>query len=108
MDRYISETPDNWVILKLPDNNYKVFATWSGGYLDSDNWKLNSGIKQVEQDDNYYYFIGFSNSCYKCKKTSYGIKTMYGYIVLDTIINKSDGNIVLMEDKEDWVKTLNQ
>lgn len=26
MIRNISETPDRWVILKLPDDNYKVFV----------------------------------------------------------------------------------
>ena len=66
MDRNISEVPDRWVIFKLPNNYYKVFGTWAGGYLDGDRWKLNSGISKVEQDENFYYFIGFSGSCYKC------------------------------------------
>lgn len=34
MKRNISETPERWVILKLPNNYYKVFGTWAGGYLD--------------------------------------------------------------------------
>ncbi len=55
--RNISETPDRWVVVKI-DNNldtpfYKVFATWAGGYLDGDRWKLNSGITSMEYDDDY-------------------------------------------------------
>lgn len=44
MENNISETPDKWVILKLPNDYYKVFGTWAGGYLDGDRWKLNSGM----------------------------------------------------------------
>lgn len=102
MKRNISETPERWVILKLPNNCYKVFATWSGGYLDGDRWKLNSGIEKVEQDDNYYYFIGFSKSCYKCYKKRYGIATSYGLGVLNKIIEQGDGQIELMEDSGNW------
>ena len=36
MKRNISETPERWVILKIPNNYYKVFGTWAGGYLDGD------------------------------------------------------------------------
>lgn len=56
----IKETPENWVVLKIPapanykdEIIYKVFATWSGGYLGSDRWKLNSGIVKVEEDKTY-------------------------------------------------------
>jgi len=101
MDRIISETPERWVILRLPDNNYKVFGTWSGGYLDGDRWKLNSGIEKVDQDDDFYYFTGFSGSCYKCNKRSYGVATLYGQSVLNKIINTNE-QIELMDNVEDW------
>jgi hypothetical protein len=45
--RNVSETPENWVILKITNNGeivYKVFGSWVGGYLGSDNWRINSGI----------------------------------------------------------------
>jgi hypothetical protein len=45
--RNVSETPENWVILKITNNGeivYKVFGSWAGGYLGSDNWRINSGI----------------------------------------------------------------
>ena len=102
MDRNISESPDRWVIVKLPNNYYKVFGTWTGGYLDGDRWKLNSGISKVEQDENFYYFIGFSGSCYKCHKKGYGTATSWGLSVLNKIIEQGNGQVELMENVEDW------
>jgi hypothetical protein len=102
MDRNISESPERWVIVKLPNNYYKVFGTWTGGYLDGDRWKLNSGISKVEQDENFYYFIGFSGSCYKCHKKGYGTATSWGLSVLNKIIEQGNGQIELMENVEDW------
>lgn len=68
--------PDKWVVLKI-DNLFKVMGTWAGGYLYGDSWKLNSGIKKVTEDENHWYFEGFSGSVYKCNKQSYGT-TAYG------------------------------
>ena len=106
MDRNISESPERWVIVKLPNNYYKVFGTWTGGYLDGDRWQLNSGISKVEQDENFYYFIGFSGSCYKCHKKAYGIATSYGLDVLNKKIEQGNGQIELMEDVVDWANVV--
>lgn len=67
--------PDNWVILKVqPDEYtapfYRVLAGWSGGYLDGDSWRLNSGIDEIKEDGDYYLFIGASGSTYKCHKNA--------------------------------------
>lgn len=102
MDYDISETPERYIILKLPDNLYKVYATWAGGYLGADRWKLNSGIEKVEEDDDYYYFIGFSGSCYKCYKKAYGTITAYGLANLNRILELGKGKIKAMEDVPDW------
>lgn len=102
MNRNISEAPERWVIVRLLNEYYKVFGTWAGGYLDGDRWKLNSGISKVEQDENFYYFIGFSGSCYKCHKKGYGTATSYGLSVLNKIIEQGNGQIELMEDVDDW------
>lgn len=106
MERKISETPDKWVIVRVPDNLYKVFGTWAEGYLSGDRWKLNSGIEKVEQDDKYYYFIGFTGSCYKCRKNAYGIATSYGRGALEKAIKETNGQIELMEDVDDWTEVI--
>jgi hypothetical protein len=102
MKRNISETPEKWTIIKIENKYHKVFATWTGGYLDSDRWKSNSGITKVEQDENFYYFFGFSGSCYKCHKKGYGVATSYSLNILNTIIEQSKGKIELMDDVVDW------
>lgn len=99
MDIDISETPERWVILRLPEGAYKVFATWRGGYLDGDRWKINSGIKEIKKDGDFYYFIGFSGSCYKCHKNAYGVASSWCADILDKIIELG---AELMDDMENW------
>ena len=103
MERNIKCAPERWVILKVP-NGHKVFGTWAGGYLGGDAWQMNSGIKEVEEDENYYYFIGYSGSCYACNKKGYGVATSYGQGILDNFVEKADGQIEVMEDSEDWME----
>jgi hypothetical protein len=114
-ERNISEIPDKWVVVKI-DNNldksfYKVFATWVGGYLHSDRWKLNSGIKSVESDDDYYYFIGHSGSCYKCYKKTYGTASSYGEGVLQDMVEnayKAGSTVNILPEDTEWEELLNQ
>ncbi len=98
------EIPDSWVILKLPHNIYKVFAFFYGGYLGSDYWKLNSGITKIEQDDEYYYFMGYSGSVYKCHKKAYGVSQSFGLSDLNEILKQGKGLIELMDDSENFEK----
>ena len=60
--------PDNWVVIKFKgdDPHYRVLVGWSGGYLDSDSWRMNSGIVRSEREGDYFNFYGSSGSCYKC------------------------------------------
>ena len=63
--------PDSWVIIKIDNPEYekiyyKVLGGWSGGYLDGDSWRMNSGITKIERDGDYYLFHGISGSTYKC------------------------------------------
>lgn len=75
-------TPHNWVIVKLPNNvGYKVLAGWSGGYLDGDMWRLNSGIKAFSTSENYITFHGFSGSVYKCAKACEYIRQNIAHVL---------------------------
>lgn len=75
------ETPDKWLLIDVGEGVHKVFASWTGGYLDGDYWRLNSGIERVEKDGDYFLFHGFSGSTYKCHKDAYGA-TGYGSALL--------------------------
>ena len=87
--------PDLWVIveLKFNDSNEqyrKVFASWYGGYLGSDSWKLSSGITEIVETDTHYEIHNESGSIYNCRKGSEG---MSGYAsgVLSSFIRDLEG-----------------
>lgn len=98
MQRNITETPEKWIILSVQGVGYKVFASWT-----DDSWKINSGIVKIKEDDNFYYFFGYSGSCYKCHKTSYGIATSYSARFLDKAIALAKGKIKEMENRNNWL-----
>lgn len=86
------ETPDKWMLVRITGAtpHWRIFATWSGGYTQGDSWRLNSGISRVEDKDEYFDFIGYSGSLYRCFKNSYGV-TAYGIDVLNDLVSKSTG-----------------
>lgn len=102
--------PDYWQIIKIEHKDsqpvYKVFATFTGGYLDGDSWKLNSGIVKVEEHDDHYDFFGYSGSCYRCKKGANGTVS-YTQAVLDNFINLAKdqkAELTVLDPETDWTK----
>lgn len=72
-------TPDLWVVVEIDydgEITKKVLASWYGGYLGSDSWKLSSGITKVTEYADRYEFLNHSGSVYICYKTVWG---MSGY-----------------------------
>lgn len=97
--------PDNWVILKIKaptETFYKVLAGWSGGYLDGDSWRMNSGIDSVDEIEKAYMFKGSSGSIYTCGKNSYGVR-MNIAATLDALLTKYPDQIELMPEDTDWM-----
>jgi len=99
------EQPNRWVVIKVSqegvDDIYKVFATWMGGYLGGDAWRMNSGIAGVEEDDNHYIFNGYSGSQYKCQKGAYGMSGYSGGILANlTASAKEVGAEITILDKD--------
>ena len=71
-------TPEYWVKIRIdidgkPDPLYKILGGWSGGYLDGDSWRINSGIERTMEFDDYYEYHGYSGSVYKCYKQNEGM-----------------------------------
>ena len=99
--------PHRWLMVRLSNDgkvHYRVFATWAGGYLDADEWKLNSGVTQLTETESHYLFEGSSGSVYKCGKKSYG-STGYGFGVLNNLITKSldQGTVIdILPEKTDF------
>ena len=85
--------PDYWQVIKITSTEgrvlYKVFATWCGGYLDGDSWRMNSGITAVEEDGDYLIFHGTSGSKYNVVNSDRAYRTtMYSQSVLDSMIQR--------------------
>ena len=106
---YVSDTPDKWVIVGIAVDDsriFKVFGSWVGSYLDGDTWRMNSGIKAVTEDDHYCYFEGMSGSCYKCLKSRYGVATSYSQGVLNDIVEKGQGRVIVLENRRNLINFL--
>lgn len=97
--------PDNWVVIKFngDDPHYRVLAGWSGGYLNGDAWRMNSGITNVEETDNFFYFFGSSGSCYKCHKKFYCLRVNTAGI-WNTLKKLHGDKVELMDEETDWTK----
>ena len=103
-------SPDNWVVLKIKEGKldrgfYKVLAGWSGGYLDGDYWRMNSGITEVTEDGDYYEFYGQTGSRYRCHKKGYRL-TMANCGVYNTLKENEafEGQVTLMPEDTNWME----
>ena len=73
--------PHRWVVIKLPERGYKVLGGWVGGYLDGDEWRLNSGITRADRVGDHWFFAGASGSVYQCHESAYGVTALSGGIL---------------------------
>lgn len=96
--------PNKWLIVQVNSSpiHYRVFGTWSGGYLDGDAWRLNSGITKIEEDGDYYLIHGYSGSIYKVHKEMYGIAGGYNYGILTPKIES--GKYEIMPEETNWLE----
>lgn len=106
------ETPNRWVVVRISaegvETIYKVFATWYGGYLGGDSWRMNSGIADVEDDGESFIFIGHSGSRYQCLKHGYGLSG-YGSSIINKFIQDVEamgGEMVILEEDHDFLNLL--
>lgn len=85
--------PDAWKIMRIVNNGetlYKVFATWYGSFTDGDKWKLNSGIEEVEIEDDNFIVYGYSGSVYVLPKQEACYRTTaYTEGILRNMINRA-------------------
>lgn len=104
--------PDRWVMLEFNtkgETMYKILAGWSGSYTHGESWKLNSGITEVKEDEDYFYFSGYSGSVYKCHKRSYGVNSMTSAIYCNWMKQISEENMpentmVMLPENTDFMR----
>ena len=99
--------PDRWTVIRIHATDqiiYKVFASWYGGYMGSDSWKLNSGIVRAALVDDSWEFDGSSGSVYSCHKDAYGTNG-YGGHVLSGLLQQAEKQgiqIDVLSKDTDW------
>lgn len=85
------DTPDRWIVvtIALPgETPYdKVLMGWTGSYMGSASWQLNSGNKEVIEYEDSFVFRGFSGSVYKCLKSRYGTTIMSASVLQKLLEN---------------------
>ena len=69
--------------------------------FETDYWRLNSGIKDVEVGENAVLFKGYSGSEYFCHKDYYGLNG-YGENTLNYMRAKSLASIEILPSTTDW------
>lgn len=95
-DRKVDYIPEEWMLIKLNElDSYKVFAIIRG------QWRVNSGIEKVVEDDETYYFYGFSGSVYKCYKKRYGLRDPYSVKTFQQILRLGNSKLSTMKP-DDW------
>ena len=77
--------PDAYKIILVDKQLIKVFGSWAGWYLDGDAYRLNSGTTGITQDENHFYFKGYSGSTYQLRK-SQGRLTSYTQAVYNELL----------------------
>lgn len=95
--------PHGWVILKFTNEDdvfFKIFASWRGGYLDGDSWRLSSGSNEspvLSDCGKYWVWSQESGSCYHLSIEGEDGYSYYTAQILANIILQSGENDVLIE-----------
>ena len=61
--------PDNWVVIKIPNNDgYKLVAHWLGSYTEFEKGEISEKIISAISQDDLYIFTDSNGIAYSCKK----------------------------------------
>jgi hypothetical protein len=96
--------PDSWVLVKIKEGDYRVLAGWSGGYLDGNSWRLNSGVAQVTSCPTSYDVHGDSGSVYRCFSRAYGLRMSTAPVA--TALEKFGGVVLEESDAIAYLESL--
>jgi hypothetical protein len=106
--------PDKCVLLKITSDQgviYKLFATWFGGYIAGDYWRLNSGIAKVEPVEGLSVdavdVIGDSGSVYRVVIDLEGTSAYTGSVLYNMIEKSADLGVTIEKLPLSALKTLN-
>lgn len=92
-------TPDRWILVSIESADHKVtkiLSGWYGGYLDSDYWRLSSGVTKIETLDKKYLIHNESGSVYHCYRNREGLTGLTGNI-LNKWLKQSENSDIMVE-----------
>lgn len=95
--------PHGWVILKFTNKGdvfFKIFASWRGGYLDGDSWRLSSGSNEppvLSDCGRYWIWSQESGSHYHLTVKGEDGYSHYTAQILGSILIQSGVNGVSIE-----------
>jgi len=75
MSKIKTYEPDRWVVVEATIDEVierRIVAGWSGGYLDTEHWRISSMIVNFSDNDDHYLFDNESGSRYICYKNRFG------------------------------------
>ena len=98
--------PDSFRVLLINKSLVKIFAAWSGSYINSDCWKLNSGTTEIVEKECHYLVYGFSGSVYKLSKNA-GHMNAYCQSVLNQILENEQIKEISIKDAIEFLKENN-
>jgi hypothetical protein len=74
--------PDGYYLLDH-DGDIRIFASWSGGYLDGDSWRISSAAELREETDETLTYLTLSNTFYVLRKGSEGQVSAHNHAALE-------------------------
>jgi len=93
------------ILIDAPEGQLiKLFASWSGGYLDGDSYRINSGTDMIFGSDGHWFFQGFSGSIYKLRKDSTGHLNSYTCGVYNRILSQDGVREITVQEAIDILK----
>ena len=90
--------PDGWLLLDH-DGDTRIFASWGGGYLDGDSWRISSAAKlwPEEETEETLTYLTASGARYILPKHSRGQITGYNSTILAQAL---DAGLTVIEEDE--------
>lgn len=87
--------PNKWAILSFDMDDgtklYKIVASWYGGYLEGDSWKISSGITGVIVEEDHFVVNNHSGSVYKFGKECHGMSAYTASVVSTYLTKMNEG-----------------
>lgn len=94
-------TPYAYRFILIDNELIKVFGSWG------EEWRLNSGVKSLTEDDYCYYAHGYSGSIYQLSKSSAGMLTSFTDGILNQLLTTLGEHGRLM-DHDEAIKLLKE